>query len=34
MTTKNIQKRSEKAQNLPVICVGKGTFFVESEEGC
>jgi len=33
MTTKNIQKRSEKAQNLPVICVGKGTFFVESEEG-
>ncbi|MCK4379047.1 MAG: SWIM zinc finger family protein [Deltaproteobacteria bacterium] len=33
MTSKNVQKRNEKAQNLRVIAVDKGTFFVESEEG-
>ena len=33
MTNTNVQTRNKKAQNLPVICVGKGTFFVESEEG-
>ena len=33
MTSKNVQSRNEKAQNLRVIAVDKGTFFVESEEG-
>jgi len=33
MTSKEVQKRSEKARNLRVIAVDKGTFFVESEEG-
>jgi hypothetical protein len=33
MTATELQARIEKAQNLPVICAGKGIFYVESEEG-
>jgi len=33
MTASEMQSRFEKAQTLPVVCTGKGIFYVESEEG-
>lgn len=33
MTATELQKRTEKAQYLPVTCVGLGIFYVESEQG-